>query len=31
VLALIAAFLVFMIYGSGKWGLERLVFKKELF
>lgn len=31
VLVLIAAFLVMMIYGSGRWGLERLVIKKELF
>ena len=31
VLILIAAFLVMMVHGSGKWGLERLVMKKELF
>ena len=31
VLVLIATFLVMMVYGSGKWGLERLVLKKELF
>lgn len=31
VLILIAAFLVMMVFGSGKWGLERLVMKKELF
>jgi putative oxidoreductase len=31
VFVLIAAFLVMMVYGSGKWGLERLVMKKELF
>jgi putative oxidoreductase len=31
VLVLIAAFLVMMVHGSGKWGLERLVMKKELF
>jgi putative oxidoreductase len=31
VLVFIAAFLVMTVYGSGKWGLERLVMKKELF
>lgn len=31
VLVLIAAFLMVMLHGSGKWGLERLVMKKELF
>lgn len=31
VLVLIATFLVMMVHGSGRWGLERLMIKKELF
>jgi putative oxidoreductase len=31
VLLFIAAFLVILIYGSGKWGLERLIARREVF
>ena len=30
-LLFIAAFLVILIYGSGKWGLERLITRREIF
>ena len=30
-LLFITAFLVILIYGSGKWGLERLITKREVF
>jgi putative oxidoreductase len=30
VLLFIAAFLVILIYGSGKWGLERLIARREV-
>lgn len=30
-LLFIAAFILFLVYGSGKWGLERWVVKKEVF